>query len=167
MGCLAISSGGLGIRRKLVRRDWHSADGRLRIVWWEPRQSARGGPGLGKPCQDTVVDFLKPLLQDKIDFWRPLRRLWRGGVSREQKILKGHLPRVIFHPVYQRTKIDDFITNLKEGPRVINEKPPWQTTCWPSLSPSLSLDITHSHSHSHSHTTKVNVHTHPSTYSLF
>ena len=23
----------------------------------EPRQSAGGGPGLGKPCQDTVVDF--------------------------------------------------------------------------------------------------------------
>jgi len=23
----------------------------------QPRQSARGGPGLGKPCQDTVLVF--------------------------------------------------------------------------------------------------------------
>ena len=28
-----------------------------------------------------------------------------GGVPREQKILKGHLPRVIYHQVYLYTKI--------------------------------------------------------------
>ena len=28
-----------------------------------------------------------------------------GGVPREQKMLKGHLPRVIYHHVYKFTKI--------------------------------------------------------------
>jgi len=28
-----------------------------------------------------------------------------GGVPREQKMLKGHLPRVIYHQVYYYTKI--------------------------------------------------------------
>ena len=29
----------------------------------------------------------------------------QGGVPREQKMLKGHLPRVIYHQVYSDTKI--------------------------------------------------------------
>ena len=29
-----------------------------------------------------------------------------GGVPREQKMLTGHLPRVIYHQVYQYTKIN-------------------------------------------------------------
>ena len=43
-----------------------------------PRQSAEGGPGLGKPCEDTVVDFQKALPSGDIDFWRPFPRLYRG-----------------------------------------------------------------------------------------
>ena len=43
-----------------------------------PRQSARRGPGLEKPCQDTVVDFWKPLPWGEIDFRRLLPRPWRG-----------------------------------------------------------------------------------------
>jgi len=31
-----------------------------------------------------------------------------GGVPREQKMLKGHLPRVIYHQVYQYTKMNHF-----------------------------------------------------------
>jgi len=31
-----------------------------------------------------------------------------GGVPREQKMLKGHLPRVTCHQVYQYTKIETF-----------------------------------------------------------
>ena len=29
-----------------------------------------------------------------------------GGVPREQKMLKGHLPRVMYHQVYEYTKIN-------------------------------------------------------------
>ena len=47
-----------------------------------PRQSAGGGPGLGNPFQDTVVDFWKPLPGGEMDFWRPLPRLWRGAQPR-------------------------------------------------------------------------------------
>ena len=32
-----------------------------------------------------------------------------GGVPREQKMFKGHLPRVIYHQVYQYTKITEGI----------------------------------------------------------
>jgi len=35
-------------------------------------------------------------------FWASL-----GGVPREQKMLKGHLPRVIYHQVYQYTKTNE------------------------------------------------------------
>jgi len=36
---------------------------------------------------------------------RPGSSLIEGGVPREQKMLKGHLPRVIYHQVYSYTKI--------------------------------------------------------------
>ena len=34
-----------------------------------------------------------------------------GGVPRQQKMLKGHLPRVIYHQVYKYTKIKGFTGN--------------------------------------------------------
>ena len=32
-----------------------------------------------------------------------------GGVPREQKMLKGHLPRVIHHKAYSYTKMDEVV----------------------------------------------------------
>ena len=42
-----------------------------------------------------------------------LRVGWLDGVPREQKMLKGHLPRVIYHQVYQHTKINFVPPNFK------------------------------------------------------
>jgi len=44
-----------------------------------------------------------------------------GGVPREQKMLKGHLPRVIYHQVYKYTKI---IWPLLEGAKPLSESRP-------------------------------------------
>jgi len=41
------------------------------------------------------------LLLQTGDRLRHTRGISLGGVPREQKIIKGHLPRVIYHPVYQ------------------------------------------------------------------
>ena len=38
-----------------------------------------------------------------------------GGVPREQKMLKGHLPRVIYHRVYQYTKTKYLIEKQRGG----------------------------------------------------
>jgi len=46
-------------------------------------------------------------------------RVGSGGVPREQKMLKGHLPRVIYHEVYQYTKLK---LNREPDPHV---QAPW------------------------------------------
>ena len=39
-----------------------------------------------------------------------------GGVPRVQKMLKGHLPRVMYHQAYQYTKTRFFSTKQSVGP---------------------------------------------------
>ena len=45
----------------------------------------------------------------------PVDRL--GGVPRRQKMLQGHLPRVMYHQVYEYTKTNGILTptKLREG----------------------------------------------------
>ena len=57
------------------------------------------------------------------------RRLtpWQGGVPREEKMLKGHLPKIIYHQVYQHTKIqrpDTLLRGAVEGQRAASKKVP-------------------------------------------
>ena len=51
-----------------------------------------------------------------------LRVVSLGGVPREQKMLKGHLPRVIYHQVYEYTKINPSEA-ASEGPRPAELRP--------------------------------------------
>ena len=49
------------------------------------------------------------LLAPKYGIYKTVKAKFRpwpsGGVSREQNMLKGHLPRVMYHQVYKYTKI--------------------------------------------------------------
>ena len=66
-------------------------------------------PRVGRSCEHFLDGFEIHLLTD----WftgRDCRLLHHpldseGGVPREQKMLKGHLTRVIYHQVYQYAKI--------------------------------------------------------------
>ena len=91
--------------------------GRGRCRHPQPRSGARAGnsppptrPGLlFAPARVYLV--LKRVREDLSDSWVSrfrgfLRGTSLGGVPREQKMLKGHLPRVIYHQVYLYTKIN-------------------------------------------------------------
>ena len=51
----------------------------------------------GTPAAISLVEVIDPGLVGSISL---------GKVPRTQKMLKGHLPRVIYHPVYWNTKRD-------------------------------------------------------------
>ena len=60
------------------------------------------------PQKETEVNF--PGLQYKfVNFW------YLGGVPREQKMLKGHQPGVIYHQVYEYTKKNGRSTRLRQS----------------------------------------------------
>ena len=51
--------------------------------------STLGSKGIKKKKRSSNDDLLRPVIETSLE-----------GVPREQKMLKGHLPRVIYHQVY-------------------------------------------------------------------
>ena len=60
-------------------------------------------PSLNHPQVDNHRPYGRQFRRDIGVFLQMTDSL--GGVPREQKMLKGHLPRVIYHQVYYYTKI--------------------------------------------------------------
>jgi len=73
----------------------HSTLG-LRVIKEKKKKRRNEPPSSGVGTNKTVKG------------WLAQRGTSLGGVPREQKMLKGHLPRVIYHQVYKYTKMKIF-----------------------------------------------------------
>ena len=57
------------------------------------------------PWRNGQSDVTQPQLWSELGICKKVdARFWFGGVPREQKMLKGHLPRVIYHRVYSNIR---------------------------------------------------------------